>query len=67
MADTLLAERDFLDEACRWEEGEFPVFGFSAYTYRGFVGGVWLTDRATISPRHKVLQVIYYAKLGILS
>jgi len=29
-----------LDEACRWEEGEFPVFGFSAYTYRGFIVGL---------------------------
>jgi hypothetical protein len=40
VADALLAEKDFLDEACRWEEGEFPVFGFSAYTYRGFIDGL---------------------------
>jgi len=40
VADALLAEKDFLDEACRWEEGEFPVFGFSAYSYRGFIDEV---------------------------
>jgi hypothetical protein len=40
VADALLAERDFLDEASRWEEGEFPVFGFSAYSYRSFIDGV---------------------------
>jgi len=40
VADALLAERDFLAEAYRWEEGEFPVFGFSSYTYRGFIDEV---------------------------
>ena len=40
VADALLAEKDFLDEACRWEEGEFPVFSFSVYTYHTFIGGL---------------------------
>ena len=40
VADAILAEKAFLDGACEWEEGDFPVFGFRAYSYKSYLASL---------------------------
>jgi hypothetical protein len=40
VAEAIYAEKAFLDGACEGEEGEFPVLGFTAYSYKSYLAAL---------------------------